>query len=183
MKFTEIPLKDAFIINSEPLIDSRGMFERIFCKNEFNKIGLKREIVQINHSLTKKSGSIRGMHYQIPPFAEIKMVRCIKGSVFDVIVDIRKCSETFLKWQGEILSSENMKIIYIPEGFAHGFQTLEDDCELLYFHTEFYNKNYERTIRHNDPLINIKWKIDITEISEKDKNYPLLNKNFQGVIL
>lgn len=183
MKFTEIPLKDAFIINSEPLIDSRGMFERIFCKNEFNKIGLKREIVQINHSLTKKRGSIRGIHYQIPPFAEIKVVRCIKGSVFDVIVDIRKCSETFLKWQGEILSSENMKIIYIPEGFAHGFQTLEDDCELLYFHTEFYNKNYERAIRHNDPLINIKWKIDITEISEKDKNYPLLNKNFQGIIL
>ena len=183
MKFTETPLKDAFIINSEPLIDSRGMFERIFCKNEFNKIGLKREIVQINHSLTKKKGSIRGMHYQIPPFAETKMVRCIKGSVFDVIVDIRKCSETFLKWQGEILSSENMKIIYIPEGFAHGFQTLEDDCELLYFHTEFYNNNYERAIRHNDPLINIKWKIDITEISEKDKNHPLLNKIFQGLIL
>jgi dTDP-4-dehydrorhamnose 3,5-epimerase len=175
-------LKDAFIIISEPFIDNRGMFERIFCKNEFNKIGLKKEIVQVNHSLTKKKGSIRGMHYQIPPFAEIKIVRCIKGSVFDVIIDIRKYSETFLKWQGEILSSENMKLIYIPEGFAHGFQTLEDDCELLYFHTESYNKNYERAIRYNDPLIGIKWKIDITEISEKDKNHLLLNKNFQGVI-
>jgi len=181
MKFVQLPLKDAFIIEAEPFIDSRGLFERIFCKNEFNKINHKKEIVQINHSLTKQKGAIRGMHFQLPPYTEIKIVKCINGMVFDVIIDIRKNSLTFLNWHSEILSKDNMKMLYIPEGFSHGFQTLEENCELLYFHTEFYTPQYEKGLRYNDPLINIKWNLEVTEISDKDKNYPSIDKNFIGV--
>lgn len=181
MTFMESPLKGAYIIEPEPFIDNRGMFARVFCKDELRKINHHKEIVQINHSITRKKGAVRGMHYQSPPNAEIKMVKAIKGSVYDVIIDIREGSLTFLKWFGEILSQENMKMMYVPEGFAHGFQTLEDDCELLYFHTEFYNKPTEGAVRYNDPLINIKWPLELTEISEKDNTHPLLDKDFRGI--
>jgi dTDP-4-dehydrorhamnose 3,5-epimerase len=123
------------------------------------------------------------MHYQKPPKAEIKMVKCISGAVFDVIVDLRKGSETFLKWHGEVLSSENMKMMYAPEGFAHGFQTLEETCELLYFHTEFYSPGYEGGIRYDDPSVNISWQLQPTDISVKDRNYPLVSGQFKGVAI
>lgn len=155
---------------------------RVFCENEFKKIYHLKKLVQINYSFTKKVGVVRGMHYQNPPMAEVKMVKCMRGSVYDVIIDLRKGSDTIFKWKGEILSSENRRMIYIPEGFAHGFQTLEKNCELLYFHTEFYSPDYEEAIRFDDPRVGIKWPLDVTEISEKDKNHPLLSTTFEGIV-
>jgi len=183
MKFTKTSIKNLYIIEPEPFEDQRGMFSRIYCKNELEKIGHTKEIVNINHSLTKLKGVIRGMHFQYPPKSEIKMVKCIKGSVYDVAIDLRRNSLTFLKWHAEILSAENMKMLYIPEGFAHGFQTLTKDCELIYFHTEFYSPQSEGGIRYNDPSVNIQWPLEITEISKKDSEIKLLNYNFKGIDL
>jgi len=140
-------------------------------------------LVQINHSLSRKIGATRGMHFQYPPRAEIKLVKCIKGAVYDVIVDIRKGSPSFLKWHGIELSETNMKMIYIPEGFAHGFQVLRADSELIYLHTEFYAPDYEGALRYDDPLLNIQWPLQVTDISEKDKKHPLLDSNFEGLEL
>jgi len=182
MKIKQTPLQDAFIIEPEPFKDDRGLFARVFCQHELRNILKGKNIVQINHSITKQKGAIRGMHFQYPPKAEIKMVKCLRGSVFDVIIDLRKGSSTFLKWHGETLSSENMKMLYIPEGLAHGFQTLEENSELLYLHTEFYSPEHEGGVRYNDLAINISWTLDVTDISEKDRNYPLLSQDFEGVL-
>ena len=183
MKFIETDIKDLFIIEPEPFEDDRGKFYRIFCLNELKEIGHTKKIVQANQSLSKQKGTIRGMHFQYPPKAEIKIVKCINGSVFDVTIDLRKKSPTFLQWYGVILSAENMKIMYIPEGFAHGFQTLENNSELLYFHTEFYSPEYEAGIRYNDPAINIKWPLEITNISKRDREHELINENFKGILI
>lgn len=183
MNFNSLPLQDTYTIEPNHYEDHRGRFSRLFCQEELKKIGHHKPIVQINHSLTKQKGTVRGMHYQKPPKVEIKMVQCLKGEVFDVIVDLRKESPTFLKWHGEILSPKNAKIMYIPEGFAHGFQVLESDSELLYFHTEFYDSLYEAGIRYNDPKINITWLLEPVNISEKDQNYPLLTSIFEGVTI
>ena len=183
MKFTELPLKGAYVVEPKPFEDQRGMFSRIFCEIEFKEIYHSKKLVQINHSLTNRKGAIRGLHYQNPPMTETKMVKCLRGSVYDVIIDLRKGSDTFLKWHGETLSNENRRMIYIPEGFAHGFQALERNCELLYFHTEFYSPDYERAIRFNDPKVGIKWLIDVTETSERDRNHPLLSENYKGILL
>ena len=174
MRIDKLSLEGAFVIESEPFIDDRGIFARVFCQHELQNILHGKNIVQINHSMTKQKGAIRGMHFQYPPKSEIKMVKCLRGTVFDVILDLRRDSPTFLKWHGEILSAENMKMMYIPEGFAHGFQTLEDNCELLYLHTEFYSPEYEGGVRYNDSKIGIKWPLELTEISDKDRGYPLL---------
>lgn len=181
IKFSSLLLKGAYIIEPLPFIDERGMFARIFCKREFEEKNLMTNFVQINHSLTKKKGSIRGMHFQFPPYAEIKIIKCLKGSVFDVVIDLRKDSPTFLQWHGEILSAENMKAFYVPKGFAHGFQTLEDDCELLYLHSELYTPSGEGAIRYDDPKINIKWPSTPTEISEKDQIHPFIDEKFKGI--
>jgi dTDP-4-dehydrorhamnose 3,5-epimerase len=122
------------------------------------------------------------MHFQHPPKAEIKMVKCLRGSVFDVIVDLRRDSDTLLQWYGEILSDDNLKMMYVPEGFAHGFQTLEEKTELLYLHTEFYSPEHEGGVRYNDPRLNISWPVEVTEVSEKDQEYPLLPNDFEGII-
>ena len=180
MKFNKLPLYGAHIIIAEPFVDNRGMFERVFCKREIKSIHHEKEIVQINHSVTSKKGSIRGMHYQIFPSAEIKIVKAIKGSVYDVIIDVRRNSPTFLKYHGEKISYDNLTSMYIPEGFAHGFQTLEDECELLYFHTSFYDPQNERAIRYDDPLIGINWPLNVADISDKDRSYPYLNNSFEG---
>ena len=183
MKIKPTPLQDAFIIEPEPFKDDRGLFARVFCKQELQSILHDKNIVQINHSLTRQKGAIRGMHFQYPPKAEIKMVKCICGSVFDVIIDLRKGSPSFLKWHGQTLSSENMKMMYIPEGFAHGFQTLQPNSELLYLHTEFYNPEHEGSVFYDDPKIGIKWPLKVTEISDKDKRYPFLTQDFGGIQL
>jgi dTDP-4-dehydrorhamnose 3,5-epimerase len=181
MIFTETPLQDSYTIELEPFTDERGWFARYFCMDEFSQIGHTNEWMQMNHSATYKKGSLRGMHYQLPPFSEIKLVRCIAGAVFDVIVDLRKESKTFLQWFGAELSSSNKKMMYIAEGFAHGFQCLTDNCELLYHHTGFYKSDAEAGIKYDDSKINITWPLPVTVISERDKSHPYLNENFKGI--
>ncbi|KKM20019.1 hypothetical protein LCGC14_1649780, partial [marine sediment metagenome] len=180
MKFFKTKLKGLMIIEPEIFEDDRGNFYRIFCENELKEIGFKKYIVQVNQSLTKKKGSIRGMHFQYPPKAEIKLVKCLSGSVFDVAIDLRMNSSTFLQWHSEILSAINRKIMYIPEGFAHGFQVLEDNSEILYLHSEFYSDELESGIRYNDPKIKIKWPLELTEISSRDKNHKSIDNEFNG---
>jgi dTDP-4-dehydrorhamnose 3,5-epimerase len=181
MIFTETRLAGSYIIELEPFKDERGWFVRYFCMDEFKQIGHKKEWLQMNHSATFEKGSIRGMHYQLPPFTEIKLVRCIAGSVFDVIVDVRKNSPTLMQWFGTELSASNKKMMYIPQGFAHGFQCLTDNCELLYHHTEYYKPNVEAGIKYNDPNINIEWPLPVTVISKRDQAHRYLDENFKGI--
>jgi len=181
MIFTETFLKGSYIIEPEPFVDERGWFARTYCKTEFASIGHKKEWIQMNHSFTKHKGTVRGMHYQLSPHSEIKMVRCVRGSVYDTIIDIRKDSSTFLKWVGVELSASNRKMIYIPEGFAHGFQTLEDDCELVYLHSAEFTPGAESGIKYNDPTVNINWPLDMTSASERDLQHQLLSTNFKGI--
>ncbi len=181
MIFEETILKGSYIISPKILEDNRGWFSRFFCKEEFIKIGHSKEWVQMNHSFTSKKGSIRGMHFQKRPFEEIKMVRCIAGAVYDVIVDIRENSSTFLHHFGQELSASNKKMFYIPQGFAHGFQTLTDDAELIYHHTAFYKPEAEDALNFQDPLLNIQWPLPFTEVSEKDANHKFLTNQFKGI--
>lgn len=181
MTFTETALKGSYIISLTPFNDDRGWFARTYCKNEFAAIGHHKEWVQMNHSFTKEKGTVRGMHFQHQPFSEIKMVRCISGAVLDVIVDIRKDSPTFLQHVSVELSAANKKMMYIPEGFAHGFQTLEDNTELIYHHSEFYKPGVEGGLKYNDPLFNIQWPLPIINLSERDNTHPLLDENFKGI--
>ncbi|MCL2206465.1 MAG: dTDP-4-dehydrorhamnose 3,5-epimerase [Fibromonadales bacterium] len=183
MKLEQAKIDGVFIINSEPFKDDRGFFNRIFCQRELEAIRPGIAIAQINHSMTKTKGTIRGMHFQNSPHAEMKIVRCVKGSIFDVAVDLRKDSPTFLQWHAEVLSAENMKALVVPEGCAHGFQSLEDDVEMIYLHTLFYSKQSEGAIRYNEPKVAIKWPLDSTVISEKDLSYPFLVDNYGGIVL
>ena len=183
MKYSPTPLKNAWVVEAEHIFDHRGNFVRFFCQNELRKIHQGKPIAQMNYSITVKKGAIRGMHFQHPPMAETKLVRCLCGTVMDVIVDLRQNSSTFLQWHGEVISGENMKMLFIPEGFAHGFQTLEENCELLYLHTEFYSPTHEEGIRHDDPRIGIEWPLEVSEISERDRNHPFLTPDFSGIIL
>ena len=183
MKIEQTKITDVSVILAEPFKDERGFFNRIFCQKELEVIRPDIVIAQINHSMTKQKGTIRGMHFQNPPHAEMKIVRCIKGSIFDVAVDLRKDSPTFLQWHGEELSAENMKAFVIPEGCAHGFQSLEDDVEMIYLHTQFYSKQSEGAIRYDEPKINIQWPLDHTVISEKDMSYPFLPNSYEGLTL
>lgn len=181
MTFHPTPLEGSYTIELSPFGDERGWFARTYCEKEFASIGHDKKWVQLNHSFTKKQGAVRGMHFQLPPFSEIKLVRCIAGSVFDVIIDIRKDSLTFLQWFGTELSAANRRMLYIPEGFAHGFQTLTEDCELIYHHSAFYTPGAEGGIRYNDPAVNINWPMAVTEISERDRNHPLLDSTFKAI--
>ena len=183
MQFEETPLKGCYVIRTTPFIDHRGAFARFFCSDELKELIGNRQIVNINLSLTAKKGGIRGMHFQHPPMAEMKFVRCIRGSVYDVIVDIRKNSPTFLKWYGLELTVDNMKMLCVPEGFAHGFQVLEDSSELLYLHTQFYSKEYESALNYADPALSINWPLEPCVISEKDINHKFINDMFEGVVL
>lgn len=183
MIFHETKLKGAYIIDLEPFKDDRGLFARTFCKKSFTHIGHDKEFVQFNHSQTKIKGTIRGMHFQKPPHAEIKLIRCIRGSVFDVIIDIRKASPTYLMHIGVELSEQNMRMIYVPEGFAHGFQTLQDNTELIYHHSAYYEPNSEGGIHYLEPSINIKWPLEPTVISKKDSTQSFLQASFEGVAL
>ena len=178
MKFIETPLKGAYLIELEKRGDERGFFARAFCKNEFTALGLNNEIVQINNSLSRDKGTLRGMHYQLAPKAEDKIVRCIKGSLFDCIIDLREDSPTFCKWFGTELSAENRNMLYVPKGFAHGFITLQEDTEAFYLVTEFYAPDKERGVRYNDPKFNITWPIEPIVISDKDKNHPDFNPDY-----
>ena len=172
MNFKETKLKGAFIIEPERLEDERGFFTRSFCKNEFKEHGLNNNLAQCNISFNITKGTLRGMHLQIPPKEEAKLVRCTMGSIHDVIVDLRQYSPTYRKYFGATLSSENRRMLYIPEGFAHGFITLEDHTEVFYQMTEFYTPEFARGYRWDDPAFAIAWPMEVKIISERDQNYP-----------
>lgn len=182
-EFQGTPLDGLFEFKRKHLDDDRGFFGRLFCSDEFNKVGLKARFVQVNHSKTKNKGTIRGMHFQYPPYTESKIITCIKGEVFDVAVDIRQNSKTFLQWYSVLLSENNLKGIYIPDGFAHGFQTLNDDCQLLYMHSNVYEKSSEGAINPMDSKLGIKWPYKVSEISRRDANHPMLNSKFKGILI
>ena len=169
--------------------DARGAFARLYCAEELAPLHLPGPPVQINLSLTKTVGAVRGLHFQRPPKAEAKIIRCLRGRVFDVAVDIRKDSPTFLKWHGVELSAANRLAYCLPPGFAHGFQVLEPDSELLYLHTEFYSPEQEGGLRHDDPALGIAWPLQVTDLSARDTAFPIIgeetghNPCFSGVIL
>ena len=181
MKFNTTPLPELYIVDTLRHLDERGSFSRFFCQNELTDLLGERKIAQINTSRTSQTGAIRGLHFQQQPAAEMKLVRCIRGEVFDVAVDLRQGSPTFLQWYGQILSMENAKMMVIPEGFAHGFQTLTVDAEMLYLHTEFYAPEHEAGLNFADIRLNIDWPLPITDVSDKDRNYPHLAADFKGI--
>ncbi|MCI5115980.1 MAG: dTDP-4-dehydrorhamnose 3,5-epimerase [Candidatus Electrothrix sp. AX1] len=182
-RFTFHPtdLAGCSVVRRQVLGDERGFLSRLFCTQEFAALGLNRPIAQINHTYTAQKGTVRGMHFQYPPYTETKLVTCIRGQVFDVAMDIRKGSASFLRHHAEILSADNRTALYIPDGFAHGFQTLTDDCELLYLHTAAYTPQAEAGLRFDDPRLNISWPLTVTEMSERDRHHALLNNDFTGV--
>jgi len=181
--FIETPLAGLLRVDRKPIEDKRGFFSRFFCAEEFRQIGLDQPIAQMNHTLTRQKGTIRGMHFHYTPHAETKIVTCTQGKVLDVAVDIRKGSATFLQWHAETLSADNKASLYIPAGFAHGFQALTDDCEMIYLHTGFYTSDKEGALSALDPTLAIDWPLDVTEISDRDQKHPLLDSDFEGVAI
>ena len=172
MIFTPTRLAGAFVIEPEPFVDERGMFARVWCEREFAAHGLDTRIAQSNISLSLRRGTLRGMHYQVAPMAETKLVRCIRGAFYDVIVDLRPESPTYREHVGVELSAENRRALYIPKGFAHGFQTLVDDTEIFYQMGEFYSPEHQRGVRWDDPALGIRWPIEEPIILERDLGYP-----------
>lgn len=173
MLYRETGLKDAYLIDLEKRGDERGFFARFFCAEEFAKMGLKSQFVQVNNSLSAQKGTLRGIHYQLAPKAEVKVVRCIQGALWDLIVDLRPDSPTFKKWFGAELTAENRRMMYVPEGFGHAFLTLEDNTEALYLVSEYYSPQHERGLRFDDPAFNIQWPGKPVVISDKDLKHPL----------
>jgi dTDP-4-dehydrorhamnose 3,5-epimerase len=173
--FQPSPLAGAFVVELERREDERGFFARSFCQDEFAKHGLNPRLVQCNVSFNTRRGTLRGMHYQAKPHEEAKVVRCTQGAVWDVMVDLRPESATFKRWQGVELSAANRRALYIPEGLAHGFQTLTDDAELLYLMSEFYHPESARGVRWDDPAFRIEWPLQDPHMSERDRTYPLFS--------
>ena len=180
MKFHPTPLRGAYTIEPERRGDDRGFFARVFCQDEFAKAGLTPQIVQANNSLSAKKGTLRGLHYQLAPKAEVKIVRCIRGALWDAIIDLRPDSPTFTRWFGAELNAENRLMMYVPRGFAHAILTLSDDAEALYLVSDFYAPEQERGVRWNDPKFKIDWPIEPTEISTKDAQWPDFDPIFHG---
>lgn len=179
---SQTPIQGLVLIERKPRGDQRGYLERLFCTEEFR--GLLPDgagIEQINRTLTVDRGTVRGLHFQYPPHAEIKIVHCLHGQVFDVAVDLRKSSPTFLNWHAEILTSGNHRSMLIPEGFAHGFQALTDDVQMLYFHTAAYHPAAEGGLNVRDPLLNIQWPEPLTHFSDRDASHPMLDDQFTGL--
>jgi dTDP-4-dehydrorhamnose 3,5-epimerase len=183
VKILDTPVADLKIVQSVPHCDTRGAFTRLFCAQELQPVLGHRQIAQINHSRTSRAGAVRGMHFQHPPHAEMKMVRCLRGRVFDVAVDLRAGSPTFLQWYAQELAQDDAQMLVIPEGFAHGFQALEADSELLYLHTAFYQPSSEGGLRHDDPRLAIAWPLPPEDLSPRDLSHPLLGADFTGVAL
>jgi dTDP-4-dehydrorhamnose 3,5-epimerase len=178
MHFISTPLQDAFLIELNKREDERGFFARLFCSDEFSRNGLESSFIQANNSLSTDQGTLRGLHYQLASAAETKLVRCIQGSLFDVILDLRDSSPTFGNWFGTILSQENRKMMYVPKGFAHGFLTLAPNSEVIYLVSAPYSKELERGIRWNDPRFHIEWPEPPRVISERDAKHPDFEPNY-----
>jgi len=179
----DTPLTGLKIIERQQQSDSRGFLARLFCAEELAAAGWQKSVVQINHTLTQKAGTVRGMHFQRPPHAEVKLVACLRGTIWDVAVDLRAGSATFLQWHAEELSSANHRALLIPEGFAHGFQALSDDCELLYLHSAVYTPEAEAGLNPKDTMLSITWPLAITEMSARDAQHPMMDHQFKGVTL
>lgn len=177
------PLAGLLVLQRKPKGDNRGYLERMHCAEELESILGDRRVVQINHTLTRDPGTVRGMHFQYPPHAETKFVNCLRGAVFDVAVDLRRASPTFLHWHSEILSAENHRTLVVPEGFAHGFQTLADNCELLYLHTAAYHAPAEGGLNPLDPLLAISWPLPVQTLSPRDASHLMLPGAFEGIVL
>ena len=183
MKMQETPIAGLMLVESTPTCDERGFFTRLYCQNELGELVGPRQIVQVNQSSTRTIGAVRGLHFQHQPHAEMKFVRCIKGKVWDVAVDLRAGSSTFLNWHAEELSAENAHMMVIPEGFAHGFQVLEQDSELVYLHTAFYAPSAEGGVRPTDPRLAIEWPMAPQDLSDRDLAFPLLTSEFSGLVV
>ncbi|MBF0414796.1 MAG: dTDP-4-dehydrorhamnose 3,5-epimerase family protein [Magnetococcales bacterium] len=183
MNILPTPILDLKVVETSPFEDVRGAFARLYCEFELADLIGQRRIVQINHSRTVMVGAMRGMHFQLPPYSEMKLVRCLKGRVWDVVVDLRQGSPTFLHWHAEELTPAKMRMMVIPEGFAHGFQVMEPESELLYLHTAFYSPGAEGGLRHDDPRLGIAWPLAVTDLSARDANHPMLEQSFQGITL
>lgn len=183
MNILDTPVPGLKIVQSLPHRDARGAFIRLFCARELQPVLGDRRIAQINHSRTSHAGAVRGLHFQHPPHAEMKMVRCLRGRVWDVAVDLRAGSPAFLRWHAQELAQDDAQMLVIPEGFAHGFQALEPDSELLYLHTAFYHPPAESGLRHNDPRLAIAWPLPPQDLSPRDLSHPLLGADFIGVKL
>jgi dTDP-4-dehydrorhamnose 3,5-epimerase len=181
MKIRETAIRGVRVVDTSAHIDPRGRFARLFCEHELAPVVGDRQIVQINHSCTSMVGAIRGMHFQHPPHAEMKLVRCLRGRVWDVAVDLRRDSATFLNWHAEELTPENARMLVVPEGCAHGFQVLEADSELLYLHTACYELAAEGGVRHDDSKLAILWPLPVTDISPRDAAHPLVGPDFHGI--
>ncbi|QKT02479.1 dTDP-4-dehydrorhamnose 3,5-epimerase [Ectothiorhodospiraceae bacterium 2226] len=183
MIFEPTTLKDAWLIKPEKLSDKRGFFARTWCQREMEEKGLVARLVQANISYNATRGTLRGMHYQIAPYEETKLVRCTRGAIYDVIIDLREDSPTFRQWFGVDLTAENSHMLYVPEGFAHGYQTLQDDTEVAYQVSEFFTPNSERGIHYQDPAFAVEWPLEVSVISEKDAGwvpYTLANRSAAG---
>lgn len=174
MEICSLPLSEAALIKTTAVGDHRGAFARFFCLKELSSVIGTRQIVNVNHSYTHRAGVIRGLHFQRHPHQEMKFVRCLKGAVYDVIVDMRQDSPTYLQWHSQVLESKKMDMICVPEGFAHGFQSLEDDSEVIYLATAYYAADAEGGLRYDDPTLNIPWPMKVTGISDKDASHPFL---------
>jgi dTDP-4-dehydrorhamnose 3,5-epimerase len=172
MIFIELPVHGAYLINMEKHADARGFFARTWCQQEFEQRGLVSRIVQSNTSFTTYKGTLRGLHYQLAPYAETKLVRCIRGAIYDVIIDLRCASSTYMQWVGVKLAAATNTVLHVPEGYALGFQTLEDDTEVTYQVSQCYAPPYERGVRYDDPLFEIEWPLAVEVISDKDKSWP-----------
>lgn len=180
---TDLPLLGLKRIERMRFGDSRGFLSRLFCAEELARAGWHKPIAQVNHTYTAKCGTIRGMHFQKPPHAEVKLVSCIRGEVWDVVVDLRAKSNTFLCWHAERLSADNGYAMLIPEGFAHGFQTLSDDVELLYCHSAAYMAAAEAGLNPADPILGLQWPLPIANLSTRDSQHPMLDDKFAGLTL
>jgi dTDP-4-dehydrorhamnose 3,5-epimerase len=181
MEIIETLIADLKLVRSREYEDSRGTFSRSYCMRDFEILIGSRTLKQINLSLTHKIGAIRGLHLQLPPHSELKLVRCLKGTVWDVAVDLRQGSSTFLQWHAEELSEKNKRVLVIPEGFAHGFQVMASGSQLLYMHTNFYAPDFETGFRYDDPLLDISWPLTPSDISERDQSHSLIDQNFKGI--
>ena len=181
MRIKPTVIRGVVVIETAPFVDHRGAFTRLFCERELSVVLGERRIVQVNHSRTETVGTIRGVHYQRPPHAEMKLVRCLRGRVWDVAVDLRQGSPTFLDWHAEELTPDNARMLVIPEGCAHGFQVLEAGTELLYLHTAFYEPGMEGGVRVDDPRLKITWPLPITDLSQRDQALLLLTADFPGI--
>jgi dTDP-4-dehydrorhamnose 3,5-epimerase len=177
MIFTELALKGAFLVEVKKIEDDRGFFGRAWCANEFREHGLNPSFVKLNTSFSYRKGTIRGLHYQADPYQEVKFIRCTRGRIWDVIIDLRPGSPTFMKWLGNELSADNYRMVYVPENFAHGFVTLEDNSEVYYPVSQFYTPGAERGLRWNDPAFDIQWPVEITVVSDKDRSHPDFSVN------